>query len=164
MPRPQRPLRWDEARLRQAAQSRGARIASGSPALRPHRLTPAQQVLGHRQGPVHVFGCAWLHQAAERQIRHRESGALPLTNRHGTPSSLRRTATEKPVVPCARCRSSSTRSGSCSSAAAIAPSASSRGSDDAVARIVLDQIFERFRKLTIVLDDQDPEHPRASPK
>ena len=35
--------------------------------------------------------------------------------------------------------------------------------DDPIARIVLDQIFERFRKLTIVLDDQDPEHPRDLP-
>ena len=35
--------------------------------------------------------------------------------------------------------------------------------DHAVARIVLDQIFERCRQLRVVFDDQDPKHPRASP-
>ena len=36
-------------------------------------------------------------------------------------------------------------------------------SHDPVARIVLDQIFERFRQLLVVLDHQDPEH-RESPR
>src|SRR5438045_8751864 len=36
-------------------------------------------------------------------------------------------------------------------------------SHDTVARIVLDEIFERHRQLAIVLDDQYLEHPRASP-
>ena len=38
------------------------------------------------------------------------------------------------------------------------------GRDDAIARIVLDQIFQRRRQLAIVFDDQDLEHiapPRA---
>jgi hypothetical protein len=34
----------------------------------------------------------------------------------------------------------------------------------AVARIVLDQIFERDRQLGIVFYDKDSEHPRASPE
>ena len=38
-----------------------------------------------------------------------------------------------------------------------------RGRDHAIARIVLDQIFECRRQLQIVFDDQNPEHPRALP-
>ena len=37
------------------------------------------------------------------------------------------------------------------------------GCDDPIARIVLDEIFERFRQLLVVLDHQDPEH-RESPR
>jgi hypothetical protein len=37
------------------------------------------------------------------------------------------------------------------------------GRDHAVARIVLDQIFERRRQLEIVFDHKDSKHPRASP-
>jgi hypothetical protein len=32
--------------------------------------------------------------------------------------------------------------------------------DHAIAGIVLNLILERFRQLSVVLDDQDPEHPR----
>ncbi len=34
----------------------------------------------------------------------------------------------------------------------------------AVARVILDQIFERDCKLRIVLDDQNPEHPTSLPE
>ena len=34
---------------------------------------------------------------------------------------------------------------------------------DAIARIVLDQIFERHRQLAVIFDDEDIEHPRAFP-
>jgi hypothetical protein len=34
--------------------------------------------------------------------------------------------------------------------------------DYAVARIVFDQILESYGKLTVVFDDEDLEHPRAS--
>jgi hypothetical protein len=37
------------------------------------------------------------------------------------------------------------------------------GPDHAIARIVLDEIFERRRKLEIVFDDEDPEHPASLP-
>ena len=38
-----------------------------------------------------------------------------------------------------------------------------RHRDNAIARIVLDQIFERHRQLAVVLDDEDVEHPLVSP-
>jgi hypothetical protein len=37
-----------------------------------------------------------------------------------------------------------------------------RDGHDAIARIVLDQIFERDRQLAVVLDNEDVEHPSAS--
>ena len=90
-------------------------------------------------------------------------GALPLTNRHGTPRSLRRTATEKPVRAVREMEVEQDEVGIMLLGGGDRAVGVVGDRHDPVARIVLDQIFERRRQLRIVFDDQDPEHPRASP-
>ena len=90
-------------------------------------------------------------------------GALPLTNRHGTPSSLSRTATEKPVAAVREMEVEQDEVGLMLLGRGDRAVGILGHGHHAIARIVLDQIFERRRQLAIVFDDQDLEHPRASP-
>ena len=116
---PQRRLGRDEPGSGTAAPPR-ARTGSDCRAFRPQGLAAAQQVLGHRQRAVDVLGGERLHQAAKREVGHREARRLAADEQARNIEVVSRTATEKPVVPWARWRSSRTRSGSCSSAAASA--------------------------------------------
>ena len=94
-------------------------------------------------------------------------GALPLTNRHGTPKSLSRTATEKPVVAVREMEVEQDQIGLVQVDRGNRAVGILGGGHDPIARIVLDQIFERFRQLrsssTIrILSTREP--PRQSRK
>ena len=93
--------------------------------LRPQRFTAAQQVLGSSERAVHVLGGERLHQTTERKIRHREARRLAADEQAWHAEIVEAHGDRETGRARAKWRSSRTRSGSCSSAAAIAPSASS---------------------------------------
>jgi hypothetical protein len=107
---------------------------------------------------MHVFGGERLHQAAEREIGHREARRLAADEQ----------ARHAKVVQAHRHREAGGAAGEVQveqdEVRLIFLGCRDRAvgilghGDDPVARIVLDQIFERDRQLAVVFDDEDIEH------
>ena len=130
----------------------------------PQGLAAAQQVLGHRQRAVDVLGGERLHQAAEGEVGHREARRLAGDEqaRHAKIVQPHRDREAGRAVGQMEVEQHQVRIvllGRGDRAFGILGDR-----DDPVAGIVLDQIFDGFRKLQIILDDQDPEHPPSLPK
>ena len=143
------------SRARRASDSRASSAGSAS---RPRSRSSAAASERWTSSAVNGF----IRQPSARSGIGKR-GALPLTNRHGTPRSLSRTATEKPVRPAGEMEVEQHEVGLILLRRGDRAVGILGHRDDAIARIVLDQIFERDCQLAVVLDNEDIEHPRPLP-
>ena len=110
-----------------------------------------------------VFGGERLHQAAERQLGHREIGRSARHEETGDPEIGQPDRDGIAGRTVGQLEVDQRKIGVVPFGGLARRRLVLRAGDHAIARIVLDQIFERGRKLGVVLDDQDPEHMAFPP-
>ena len=112
---------------------------------------------------MHILGRERLHQATERQVGHWKVGRatgnektrnVEIAHPDGDGETGR--AMRKPQVDQCQIRHMFFRGGDRGLETAA-------GGHHAIARVVLNQVFQRCRQLRVVFDDQDLQHRQASP-
>ena len=125
--------------------------------IRGRRARAAHHVLGRGEAAVDVLGGERLHQATERKIGHGEARGAARNEETGNvevvhPHRNRETGCAMREMEVDQGEFGMMRFGGGHRAVEVLGSR-----DDAIARIVLDEIFQRRRQLAIILNDQDLE-------
>ena len=110
--------------------------------FRPHRLAPAQQILGRRQRAMDVLGRERLHQAAEREVGHGEAGRLAADEQAGNAKVVQARGHRKAGRPVREMKVEQDEVGLTIVDRDHGAVGILRHADHPVARIVLDQIFQ----------------------
>ena len=127
------------------------------------RLAPAQQILSCSERAMNILGGEGLHQAAKRQIGHRETGRLAAYEQAWHPKIVEPHGNGKARAAVCKVKIEKNQVGFVRFCEGNSGVGILGHRQHVIPRIVFDQIFKSNRQLAVIFDNEDIQHLASLP-